>query len=139
MLLHVNERRNAMTVVPDPVLDPPKTTTHDVLIKAVKAIEENGWGQLTYKSALNGTVCAVGALVIATDGDPFDVTIDDIAYDEVDYSPGTIYAALALLEDVLTDRYHYLDTLMTWNDVNGRTKEQVLELFDHAISKSLVT
>lgn len=99
----------------------------EVLRKAREALVTRGWHQGDYGSdkARPDTcaVCAVGAIGVAITGSPFR------------WEPGVpraIWAIVSLLKHATG--YHGRLFGDGWNDVPGRTVEEVLAAFDQAIA-----
>lgn len=88
--------------------------TSEVLKQARQVIVDKGWCQ-GFAEESDGRVCMIGAL------------------DKIARMEETIYekARLALLFAI--PRVQAADSVSGWNDVKGRTKEEVLAVFDRAI------
>lgn len=88
----------------------------DLLIEAKNLINISGWKQGEYGGEDQG-FCTFGALVHAdADGD-FE----------------THSAAAKALRQALKDS-GYITNVVAWNDAETRTKDQVLDIFDKAVS-----
>lgn len=106
---------------------PPRVdkTPSQALLDGARYIEEHGWTQHMVTDPYTGSVCAVGALI---------------------YTGGDRPAAIAALTDYIHARaerdrswyqklrgYHaQYRSLPAWNDMNGRTKEEVISTFREA-------
>jgi hypothetical protein len=99
------------------------TTVKEVLVAARWMIDNVGWCQKNYRIVNDNHVpvsfCALGA-------------IEEVVVN----SPDLIFGAKSLLREQLgvkdANPYSYVPS---WNDQAGRTKEEVLELYDLAITK----
>jgi hypothetical protein len=104
-------------------------TPKEVLIAARYILSHWGWCQMATardkqgrsldfpKEHLEnlGSVCAIGAASIV----------------EADF--GTIHTALQILDEVTSD---YSPSIVIYNDTHGRTKQEVLAVFDKAIQQA---
>lgn len=100
-------------------------TTIEVLRKAREVLVTRGWHQGGYASDRTQldtcSVCAVGAIYVAVCGKPFGTL-----------GRGLVHAAAGLLADAVGYRGSLFGE--AWNDVHGRTFEEVLAAFDAAIA-----
>lgn len=88
----------------------------DLLIEAKNLINISGWKQGEYGDEDQG-FCTVGALVHADKDGDFD----------------TYVSAAKALKQALKDS-GYITDVAAWNDAATRTKDQVLDIFDKAVS-----
>jgi hypothetical protein len=86
--------------------------TKEILIRGKQKILERGWCQ-HMSIAPDGRCCMIGALALAAER--FD---------------GADYPARRVLENVIGPVW----SIPSFNDAPGRTKEEVLEVFDKAIT-----
>jgi hypothetical protein len=87
------------------------TSTYRILTDAADLIERSGWTQHAYES--HGCYCLYGAIHTAA-------KLDRYAIDESKSDP--LNEAWAILSERVDDNP------IAWNDRNGRTKEEVLDL-----------
>lgn len=97
-------------------------TTSESLKAAKAVLLDRGWFQGDFVNDVTGEVCIVGAMNIVEDGTP---RCDDDAL----YAESVASQILHCL--VFLDR---CDDIGEWNDMHGRTPEEVLALFDRAIA-----
>lgn len=93
------------------------------------------------KAAITG-VCSIGAVALAT-MTLYDVPLDD--YSSIaERDPYTRAAAHILAAAITAKEPEYVgydseaELIATWNDYNGRTRDEVLDVFDDAIKHPLV-
>lgn len=98
-----------------------KLTTHEVLVGARNYLEEHGWVQATMTDGER--VCVLGAIKAASGrvARPWHCGL---------------FPHVQVLIQALTGKVGAVssDPLTRWNDAPGRTKEEVLDLFDKAIA-----
>lgn len=98
-----------------------------LLQRARQALIDRGWRQYMYEDEC-GRMCAVGAVRYADgtgNGDP-----------DCRGPGGDALAAYGLLRSLLPGG-HEFDDIVNWNDTHGRTRAEVIELFDTAISAAM--
>lgn len=90
--------------------------TENLLAEAGQVIREKGWCQRT---AVNGAdqLCLVGALGV--------VCLMDSADGVASY-----YESLDLVKERLFAKYEWDETVAMWNDVPGRTVDEVLAILE---------
>ena len=93
----------------------PKTSS-EILNDAAKLIEKHGWRQKNFGNEVCG-FCAFGALAKAAGFDDADVA-HSLRYDDGAFAD----AYLALLQNTA----NICNGVFRWNDVSGRTKEEVI-------------
>lgn len=96
--------------------------TSDILKRTKAVLLSRGWFQGDYVNPITGEVCIVGAMNIAKEGIPFPDDDDD---DEPDPAHDLV-SNLCFKE--------WCEDIGQWNDMHGRTPEQVLALMDRAIA-----
>lgn len=107
---------------PHPAPPFPPHIPHDLyLLKKARARIAHGWTQKMMHNARTDGVCAVGALLCAVQGSM------------VPYQPRE--SDEPVVERLASIVYGSAGGLMGFNDTNGMTKGQVLELFDRAIAR----
>lgn len=104
----------------------PQKEVEDVLRDARRIIAEKGWTQGVYRSPYTGGYCLVGALECAQRRTHLSVhhTARDLVWD-------TIWEQYPL--DPSRDRPYV--GMAGWNDMPGRTKDEVLAVLDKTILK----
>src|SRR5436190_338358 len=90
-----------------------------LLAKAKRVIQEKGWCQHEYHKEGDG-YCIFGAVGIAKGIGDDGATPDDLRY---------ITKAIG----VVANPFFWTHPVVNWNDAPGRTKRQVLSVFDKAI------
>lgn len=97
-------------------------STKQNLIAAKQLIIDSGWGQGEYRSP-RGCYCALGAVreIIRPDSWIGMVEPPEII---------ALIEAVKMTDDFMSGGFF---GVIDWNDAEGRTKEDVLELFDEAI------
>lgn len=97
--------------------------TKDYLVEAKNLILNHGWVQGGYGNERQG-YCAVGALTQVQNN------LVERGVDETEAFAAFMEADSAI-EDALR-QHGYVTAIPFWNDASGRTREQVLEIFDAA-------
>jgi hypothetical protein len=95
------------------------------LTAAKQLIEDGGWVQQVYYDG-RGCFCAVGAVK---------EIIGDLSFFGRDSTKQDEYDALIKAVEKVSGKEgnRHIDDVFMWNDTLGRTKEEVLEMFDEAI------
>jgi hypothetical protein len=101
--MYVEEKKQGETNIDD---------VGKVLLDAADYIERHGWCQHIYQDHA-GKVCAAGALLHVAIPDTYHPTVRE-------------KASLALLALAKLKKYLGTDWIGSWNDMRGRTKEQVV-------------
>jgi len=86
----------------------------DMLVEARQQLDQ-GWCQ--HRARQRGSACMIGSLAIAD----YDVFVE----------------AERVLLDAIRDLGHPQASVVAFNDALGRTKQQVLDVYDRAIRRSL--
>lgn len=112
-------------------------STIDILITAKSLLEERGWCQEVSQD-LGRRLCALGAVVVAVDGkEDFFMASLFLQRDNNPSYETFEQVATALAAAVVPDQSGALsapvDVVRGYNDTPGRTKEEILALFDAAI------
>lgn len=111
----------------------------DILVDAKNYINLNGWYQGDYWNgalaplqkdavAMSLPVCSLGGFVFAAE-----INVKQVAFGGVNLPPGPQRAFEALEAAVRSDRHSHHIHVPEWNDEEGRTKQEVLDMFDRAI------
>jgi len=92
-------------------------TVKDILARTVEILETDGWCQGLYTDPSTGAHCLLSAL--------------NKAFSELPYGPCD---ALKARTETITAIRQLISTpsIMLWNDVSGRTKQEVLGLLERA-------
>lgn len=115
------------------------------LLAQARALVENGWTQKSFGRNANGTpgdawkhgdyepvqFCMLGAMRSARGMFDEERKVENIAYHKGCDALSSTIAGKGYTPD--SDLYHY--NIVGYNDEPGRTKEEVLEVFDLAIAK----
>lgn len=105
-------------------------------LKKARAFVANGWVQGDYVAKVGRTncFCAIGAVARAQSSNAQEVNKG--IYDVNSTHPAVKYLLKALSRKTHRKKVDYPTTgsITDWNDTKGRTKEQVLDLFDRAIA-----
>lgn len=100
-------------------------TVHEILVKARNLIDQN-WIKDGYVDA-DGGVCARGACIRATGHTPHQYR---------HYCDDKFISTQYILEEIIVQKYGFNVGVVSWNDEDERTKEDVLEVFDEAIRRT---
>lgn len=99
-----------------------------VLKRAKQIIEEDGWTQGTYGDN-DGPVCALGAIRRAIYGQTYVPGFTERERES------NLYRSIGIrIAEIIGDPNYPFDGLVQFNDTHGRTKEEVLKVFNDAIS-----
>lgn len=108
--------------------------TFDILTEAREYLITDGWVQKTFSDDDNKRVCAIGAIRKAVVIEQVDAEKMLLRALEV-IDPGAIQrsAPVPLLPNELVPLSIW-ESIARWNDQPGRTKEEVIALYDQAIN-----
>ena len=122
----VRRRRDILKIM-TPQLDEPQHTVETVLKRAKLELQERGWNQGGLSGA-DGKVCLLGAVNCAMHGTPDSFREEDCVGSELFILDGSTKNAL----NKQAERHGFLSAAL-FNDHQGRTMEEIVQLIDDAI------
>lgn len=102
------------------------------LLQAKKELDTRGWCQGTLYNPSDGSCCALGAIGLATIGDPFIAAGE--RYYELVGNPRAVAAIEAVAAQMDGSATSPIDCVWATNDDRDTTLEKVYEFFDKALA-----